>query len=253
MRNVVGPLVGRLPVPVLGGPNRGRLWTLASAGRGYVSGRFEMDRVASILRVLQPGQRFWDIGAHKGYLTLAAAGRVGRDGAVLAVEPSSENLGHLRRHLRWNRVANVDVLPVAIDAEETTARFGGTGSSIAYRLGGDDETVTVRTIAGLLDDGRPPPDVAKIDVEGSEAAVLEGAGPALDRIGVLFVAVHDRAQHDACRAVLEGHGFGIVAAALLRDCLDGRTPWKEDPDLVAYRPGRLLTRPEAERLPTVIR
>ncbi len=249
VRAPAAAFIGRIPVPILAGPNRGRLWTLASAGRGYVSGRFEADRLASILRVLDRGLRFWDIGAHKGYVTLAAARRVGVQGAVLAFEPSRENLVYLHRHLRWNRATNVDVLPVAVGGERATASFGGTGSSIAYRLGGGLETVEVRTMAGLVDEGRRAPDVVKIDVEGAEAEVLRGAGALLRRIPVLFVAVHDRAKHDACRIVLEDAGFRLAASALLRAYLAGE-PWREDPELVAYR-GDLLSRREAEGLPIV--
>lgn len=248
IRSTAAGVIGRVPVPVLGGPNRGRLWSAASAGRGYVSGTFERERVASMLAVLGPGQRFWDAGAHKGYVTLAAARRVGRHGGVLAFEPSRRNLPFLRRHVAWNRAANVQVLPVALAAEPGTARFGGNGSSIAYRLGAGDETVTVRTIAGLVADGHAPPDVLKVDVEGAEVELLHGAGSLLKRVRAVFVALHDRGAHDACRDILQAAGFRMAPSRLLRRYLDG-APWREDPDLLAYRPGPGLTRETAAALP----
>lgn len=242
-------MVGGVPVPVVAGPNRGRLWTAASAGRGFVSGRFERERVASILAVLRRGHRFWDAGAHKGYIALAAARRVGASGGVLAFEPSKHNVRFLRRHVAWNRASNVEVLEVALADEPGSAAFGGTGSSIAYRLGHGDETVTVRTITGLVErDGRRLPDVLKIDVEGAEANVLRGAAHYLARIPALFLALHDRRAHDECRGILGALGFRFAASRLLRSYLE-KTPWKEDPDLLAYRPESGLAQATAATLP----
>lgn len=252
VRRLAAELIGAVPVPVLAGPNRGRWWSLASAGRGFVAGRFESDRVETILALLRPGDVVWDIGAHKGYLTLAMARAVGPDGRVVAFEPSSQNLPYLRRHVGWNRVRNVEIVPAALSDEAGEARFGGTGSTITFRLGQGDETVRVRTIGDVLAEGRPPPTVLKLDVEGAEARVLEGAGDALDDVALVFVAVHDLEAHAGTRRVLERHGFEIVESVRMRRFVAvGR--WGGDADLVAWRPGRGLTRPQVESLPELDR
>lgn len=243
-------LVGRLPVPVLSGPNAGRLWTLASAGRGYVTGRFESSRLASMMALLRPGDRFWDVGAHKGYVALAAARRVGPSGRVVAFEPAERNRRYLRRHVAWNRPGNLDVESVALSDVSGEAAFGGTGSSIAYRLGQGDETVRSRTIAELIEGGgRAPPSVLKVDVEGSEARVLAGAGAHLSRVELLFVAIHGPEAFDACRRILEAAGHRVAESSELRRCTRGGEPWGGDPDLLAWSPERRLSAAEVAALP----
>lgn len=241
--------LGRIPVPILTGPNAGRLWSLSSAGRGYVTGRFERDRVRSILALLRPGDRFWDAGAHKGYVALAAARRVGSSGRVVAFEPSRRNLTALRRHVAWNRMRNLDVVPAALGAERGRARFGGTGSSITYRLGAGDEVVDVRTIAGLVADGRPAPTVLKVDVEGAEAEVLEGAGEHRSAVELMFVAVHNRSAYRDCRRILDAAGYRVVEGRKMRRFTAGGERWAGDADLVAWRDRRALQAAEVEALP----
>lgn len=230
-------LVGALPLPILAGPNAGRLWSLASAGRGFVTGRFERDRMASILGLLEPGDTVWDIGAHKGYVTLAAARRIGTGGAVVACEPSPDNLRLLRRHIAWNRVRHAVVVDAALSRSDGEARFGGVGSSITYRLGRGDRTVRVRRLDGLVAEGLPAPTVAKIDVEGEEAAVLEGMGERLGGCRVLFVAVHHMEAYRGTRRVLDAAGFQVVESARMRRFTESGEPWAGDADLVAIAPG----------------
>lgn len=85
---------------VRGGPNRGLRWSVSSSGRGYISGRFEAERIERMLGLARPGALVWDIGAHKGYTALALARAVGPEGQVVAVEPAPDNLLLLRRHLQ---------------------------------------------------------------------------------------------------------------------------------------------------------
>lgn len=249
VRSAGARLIGWVPLPILTGPNAGRLWTLASAGRGYVTGRFERERLASMMALLRSGDRLWDVGAHKGFVALAAARRVGAGGHVLALEPAPANQVFLRRHIGWNR-ARVEVMPVALSDAPGESTFGGTGSSIAYRLGQGDQTVRVRTVAEIIDgEGRPPPTVLKLDVEGDEAAVLEGAGGHLERVELLFVAVHGRGAYDACREILDRSGFRCLESRDLRQSLRPGESWRGDPDLVAWRAERGLDTASVATLP----
>jgi FkbM family methyltransferase len=234
-------VIGRIPLRIRSGPNRGLRWSLASSGRGAVTGHFEERRVSSFLRLLRPGDVVWDIGAHKGYMTLAASGAVGDTGHVYAIEPARENLAYLRRHVAWSGRDSINVVPVAVSDRDAVARFGGDGSSITFRLGRGSALVDVRTMTSLIQRGLAAPHVVKIDVEGSEGDVLRGAGAALLDDMVLLIAIHSRVQYNDCRAQLEQRGFRVYHSGAMQRMME-RLPrgWSPDPDLLAVGPEREL-------------
>jgi FkbM family methyltransferase len=227
-------------VTIADGPNRGLRWSLATTGRGYGRGTFEAERLGVILAMLRPGDCVWDVGAHKGYVSLAAARRVGPTGRVYAFEPSEANLWFLRNHIRWNSVANVEVVAGALGDRDGIERFGGR-SSLAKKLGGGDEVVRVRRAETLLDSGAcRAPQFLKIDVEGAEARVLRGASALLRRPDVaVLVATHAPALASECRAILEGHGLRIHESGSLRAANAGGWEGRGDPDLLALGPARV--------------
>lgn len=230
----------RVPVRIAGGPNRGRRWSLAAAGRGFWSGGFEPDRIRAMARMILPGDRFWDGGAHQGYVTLMAAGRVGPEGVVYAFEPSPYNRWYLRTHVRWNALSNAQVLPVALGGGVDRREFREAGSSVTFRLGGGRETVPVRTIPSLIGGrGLAPPTFLKLDVEGAEAGVLEAGAGSLSPRAAVMVAVHSRESYRRCRTALEGRDFRLRHSARLSRYLSREGEgWPGDPDLVAIGPER---------------
>ncbi len=244
-------LLGSIPVRIRGGPNAGLRWSLASAGRGYRTGTFDEERVRAIVRLLRTGDRVWDVGAHKGYVTLAAARAVGPDGRVVAIEPAGANRALLERHLRWNDVRNVRLMPVAMGEADGETRIGGPGSSLTFSAGRGDEVVSCRSIGSLVErEGLPPPTVLKIDVEGSEAAVLRGGADHLGPEALIWVSLHGRRLYHECRAVLEGRGFRLfespAVAALVAD--PSRT-WRGDPEVLAVGPDRGIGDSEIRAMP----
>jgi len=227
-------LLGNARVRIPSGINRGRRWSVLTLGRGYGTGSFGRDRLAALAAVTRPGDTFWDAGAHKGYVTLAAARLVGPAGHVVAVEPSEENLRVLRRHVAWNRVPNVTVLPLALSDRHGEAAFGGRGDSLAFRLGHGPDTVPVRTLSELVTErSAPAPRVLKLDVEGAEAAVLRGMGPLLGGDQALLIATHGREPFLECRQLLEARGFRIFDSAAIALRLRSGAPWSSDHDLLA--------------------
>src|SRR6202022_4832032 len=75
---------------------------------------FEDAEIAFVHRLLRPGMTVLDAGAHHGLYTLLASKRVGKQGRVIAFEPSPRERKRLRRHLRVNRCKNVDVQSCAL-------------------------------------------------------------------------------------------------------------------------------------------
>ena len=101
-----------LRIPIAAGPNKGMLWSL-STRRAFLRGVFERARCEVIAQLSQGRACFWDLGAHFGYVTLMASPRVQPTGEVIAIEPNRDNLWYLRKHVAWNRLGNVTVVPVA--------------------------------------------------------------------------------------------------------------------------------------------
>jgi FkbM family methyltransferase len=119
---------------------------------------------------------FVDVGANIGFYTWAFLTLV-PDGEVIAIEPDPGSLSLLRATAnRWKR--SVEIHGVALSNEDGIAdfgldNFGGHRSSLLPAQ--EHQVMTIRT--RRLDDvvGRRRIDVLKIDVEGFEAEVLDGA------------------------------------------------------------------------------
>jgi FkbM family methyltransferase len=235
VRRATDPLLERLPVPVLAGPNRGRWWNLASAGSGYASGRRSPGQLRFLLDLAQPGDCAWDVGAHHGYVSLALARRVGAAGVVCSFEPGERNRKMLQRHVAWNRAINIAVHPFALGAADGTASFGGHSTSKTLAIGAGSETVQVRTISSLIASGIcAPPDFMKVDVENSEADLLAGAGAALPPTLCMVIGVHSRDSDRRCAALLRAACFTCYASPGLMACRTGA--WVGDPDLLCIGP-----------------
>ena len=244
VRDVTDPLLEGIRVPVLSGVNRGRWWSLVSAGGGYASGRRASAQMRLLAGLIRPGDVMWDVGAHHGFVTLCAARRVGAAGRVHAFEPCARNRAVLTRHVAWNGAANVSVHPFALSDHDGTSSFGGTGTSRMYALGKGAEIVQVRTAATLIAEGRcAPPTFVKLDVEGAEADALVGALGVFPTHARLLIAVHGREADARCSAILRDTGFELVPSRALARCRTGQ--WESDPDLFCIGP--TATGGEADR------
>jgi len=185
--------------------------------------------------LIQINDIVFDIGAHHGYVTLAAARKAGANGRVYAFEPSLANRSRLMRHVTWNKLVNVSILPFALSNFDGESRFGGSGTSKMFAMGAGAETVTVRSAASLLSEGMVErPDFVKIDVEGAEADTLRGLLPILSPSSRLLIAIHNADADRACLEMLHGAGFSCVASQGLNDNRVAR--WHSDPDLYCVGP-----------------
>jgi FkbM family methyltransferase len=139
-------------------------------------------------RLLRPGMRAVDVGANIGYYLLLIESRIGPGGAVACFEPEPDNLRELERNVRANRLENVRVFAAAVGAEDgRVAMRTGINAAVAGEGGGDFSVPLLRLDSAL----EGPVDFMKIDVEGYEGHVLEGARRLLrEHRPVLFVEIH---------------------------------------------------------------
>jgi FkbM family methyltransferase len=192
----------------------------------YVSGTFEPNEFHFLGQILKPGMTVLDVGANEGLYTLFSASRVGPAGRVVAFEPSSRERRKLQHNVTRNRLANVTVVPSAVGSSEGTAALQiasgvHSGHNTLGALVYDDapavgvEHVPVERLDAVIDRlGVARVDVIKIDVEGAEMHVLEGArGTLASQRPILMVEAND----DALRA----QGASTAALfAFLRNELD---------------------------------
>jgi FkbM family methyltransferase len=156
---------------------------------------------------LRRGGTFFDVGAHYGWISMAAAQRVGRSGRVVSFEPSPVLVDILRYHQRVNRLGQMQIVQAAVsNQDQEQSPFFLINEGLSFRnsltIGGSDvpyvcpENKTRATVRSLTLDGFTSssgivPNVIKIDVEGAEWLVLEGARRLLaEHHPDLIVGVH---------------------------------------------------------------
>lgn len=174
---------------------RGRLYLelgrSAAHWRLWVRGSALAPEIRILEQRIREGSRILDVGANLGYLAMVLSEVVGETGSVLCFEPDPDNARELRRNLERNRIANIEVSEAAVGSSAGRVRFRRGLNGIVDE-GGDMDVEMV-----CLDDlrcGRV--DLIKIDVEGGEGEVLEGARDLVDREHPdLFVEVHPTLLH----------------------------------------------------------
>lgn len=155
-------------------------------GLNVLRGRFELNEQDFVRRTLREGQHVLDIGAHIGLFAMQMARLVGPDGTVHAFEPFEENAECLELAVRENRFGDrVTVERRAVGRATGTSSLVfapaslSTGGGFLARPGSPlpsgHVTRTIPTVA--LDEYplRRPVSFIKIDVEGAEPLVFEGA------------------------------------------------------------------------------
>ena len=133
----------------------------------------EPDTARFFRSYFRPGMTFLDCGAHIGFYSLLAAERGCR---TVAFEPTPETFNRLKKNVQLNAFSNVDCRRLALSDENGRRPiFGFPGSTTGMNTLSHGETLGDCEVARLDDLEVPPPDVMKIDVEGSEVALLTGA------------------------------------------------------------------------------
>ena len=145
-----------------------------------------------IHRWVQPGDVLYDIGANVGAYSLVAARKPGGGARVFAFEPGYANLSSLCANIVLNQAADlITPLPIALAGTTGLDVFGLRAlepGRARHTLGSDasDADVLYRqpVMTFRLDElierfGLPAPNHIKLDVDGGELAVLEGAARAL--------------------------------------------------------------------------
>ena len=189
---------------------------------------YEPYMAAAITRHLPRGGTFYDVGAHFGFWSVYAARVTGTRGYVLSFEPS-DAFDVLASNTR--PFAHVQRQRCAVGDRDADTVFYAQGLSASGSLNHavtkinqhylptvpiTPLSVRVRTLDSLSKDAVRDPALIKVDVEGNELRVLEGAASLIDRARPTWVIeIHPPqlrecgASDDECLQALRKFGYRV--------------------------------------------
>lgn len=144
-------------------------------------------------RLLREGDTVIDVGANVGTLTLTASRIVGPTGEVYSVEAHPRTHKYLLGNLQLNHVSNVETFNVACGAETGTITFSDGTLDDQNAVSTEGIRIPIRRLDDLIVDPETQ-EIAllKVDVEGFEKFVLEGASNLLSRVKFIYFESYAR-------------------------------------------------------------
>lgn len=152
---------------------------LTGATGNLYCGLLEFSDMGFLLHFLRPEDHFTDIGANVGVYTLLASGEIGA--FTTCAEPVPVTFNHLMDNLRLNDIQqNVQALNIGLGNSDGLIRFTRSLDTVNHvAVAGETDTleVPVKRLDQILE---TTPVLIKIDVEGFETDVLNGANRILE-------------------------------------------------------------------------
>ena len=185
--------------------------------KGLWTGTYENQFVDAIAKTIKSGFTCLDIGSYHGFI----GGVMAINGAkqVICFDPMPKNVDEIRKLISLNPQLKIQVRQEAVGADdgietfeimlkESMGKLSGSKFQ-CYAIGGSTLKVQVRSIDSLwAENVFEIPDIIKIDVEGSEAAVLKGAKRILD-LGSpqIFIETHSQKLNEECKQILKRYNY----------------------------------------------
>lgn len=194
------------------------------AAYGFYKRHVEAGPIDRLQEFVPPGSLVIDVGANVGFFSLRFAKWVGVNGRVIAIEPEERNCANLASAIEREGVAHrVDVRKAVAAAAPGQMRLEINPLHPAdHKLSRDGTGVVVEavTVDGLVQESGFVPSLIKIDVQGAEMLVLEGASSVLKTTHpALFVELHEEGLNrfgTSCEAILAHLTAGGYQAYLLQ-------------------------------------
>lgn len=223
--------------------------------------KYEDEDTAFLIRLVKPKTVFIDIGANIGWFTIHVGDcfRGIGQGEVIAFEPDPHNLRQLEHNIKLSGLSNVQLYQQAVSDMVGIGRFKASDPTVNSGWGGltnkpleseDVIEVEITTLDQLLSDESSnarslPISVIKIDVEGHEMEVLQGAHQLLTKFNpALMIEMGHLHPPEAYATLLAQYGYGAYLAngKMGDEALkpQGKGPWnvfflgKKDIDRIGF-------------------
>lgn len=196
----------------------------------YVNGMYDPNMLVIAKSLLKEGDTIIDVGSNCGYLTLPLCKEVGKNGTIIAIEPSSRDYKRLVENVELNGIEHiVKTIQMAIGdrigqktmmiASEERSNVNTLGDKFAFQGIEKQKTedVNVTTIDNIVSsENLSRVDAIKLDVEGSEIRCLEGAKSTIQKFKPALIIrinkdafVNNQRSVDKLESLLKEYGYQI--------------------------------------------
>lgn len=190
--------------------------------KDYWLGTYEPELQVAVSDLIEPCWVAYDVGANIGYISLLLAKAVGENGSVFSFEALPANVARLRANLGLNDLnSRVQAIHGAVGATSAPIRFligpsgaMGKAEGSAGRSEGHSESIEVPGYSldeFVYQQGNPPPQVVKIDIEGGEVLALPGMQRVLAEFQpLIFLELHGPQASQIAWKTLTDAGYRIA-------------------------------------------
>lgn len=202
------------------GPAKGLRYKInAISGLSPIFGYEERHVQKTLVKLVKKDMVVYDVGANWGLFTILLSRLVGERGHIYSFEPIPYNAELIKDNLNSNNMHNVYIILKAVSDSTGMKHFDVSkgykmGHLIEDRANNGIYSIQVDCIA--LDDfvfseNNPSPQLIKIDVEGSESKVLDGASRLIDKFKPIIVCeLHNPTQDVLVGKILIKHHYGAI-------------------------------------------
>ncbi|HEY9839530.1 MAG: FkbM family methyltransferase [Candidatus Sericytochromatia bacterium] len=206
------------------------------------TGLYDFEDMGFLLHGLRPDDLFVDIGANAGVYSLLAAGLC--QSRVLAIEPLPETFAQLQTQIRLNRLeALIDARQLGLSNQTGQLYFStglGTMNHVVSKPAAGEAVIEV-PVCRLDQLLQTPVRMLKIDTEGFELPVLQGADACLSRpeLQAIIIELNGSGQHygysdQAIDTLLRGYGFAPFRYLPFERRLEPLEHWRSDQHNTLY-------------------
>lgn len=174
---------GKKIVPFIGNTRLSVEKGMTGATGNIYTGLHEFHDMGFLLHFLRASDWFIDVGANVGSYSILASGVVGAHS--ISIEPVPQTFKKLEKNIDINGIqTKVLAMNIGIASVKSSLRFSCDADTVNHVLkdqmkGHDTVEVNVNTLDGILEN-LPYPTLIKIDVEGFEQEVINGATKILE-------------------------------------------------------------------------